>query len=312
MPREFISEYGLDPGDYIQRLVNQFCECCPKFSEQTVEEAIFVDGGPIDYLVWFALDDYESHTFFYHDDAPDQDVLQRFIFLSPSREEMSKFKLLLQKQYGVYSEFEIARLFELPDIYQPQFGERPRANLGVCHEPREDLIVSGISGTSRIQEQEIFEDIDKIVPDKTLEKFISRTVRTVNTRIEEDADRHTITADIWSRLETDPAFGQETMKPLPKGIHPKYTDTDAELWQKPASKLSRFELIKSPSKRLNRIRRRLYACSNSTTFSGRTAGREHPSRGLSSHAVKWWEVEGGVGFITRLQAGVFALQSLEQ
>lgn len=45
MPREFISEYGLDPGDYIQRLVNQFCECCPKFSEQTVEEAIFVDGG---------------------------------------------------------------------------------------------------------------------------------------------------------------------------------------------------------------------------------------------------------------------------
>lgn len=237
MPREFISEYGLDPGDYVQHLVDTFCERCPKFSEQPVEEAIFVDDGPIDYLVWFALEDYETHTFFYHDDAPNQEVLQRFIFLSPSREEMSKFKLLLRKQYGVYRELEIARLLELPDIYQPQLGERPRANFGVCHEPGDDRIVSGISGTPRIREQEIFEDVDKIVPDKTLEKFISRTVRTVNTRIEEDADRHTITADIRERLETDPNFRQETTKPLPKGIHPKYTDEPAELWQKPASKV---------------------------------------------------------------------------
>lgn len=237
MPQEFISEYGLDPGEYVQRLIDQFCDRCSKFSEQTVEEAIFVDDGPIDHLVWFALDDYETHTFFYYDEAPDQDVLQRFIFFSPSREEMPKFKLLLQKLYGEYRELKIAQLLELPDIYQPQLGERPRANFSICHEPGTDRIVSGFSGVPRVREQEILEDVDKIVPDKTLEKFISRTVRTVNTQIKENADRHTITADIQPRLEEDPDFRQETTKPLPKGIHPKYTDTEAELWQKPASKV---------------------------------------------------------------------------
>lgn len=142
---------------------------------------------------------------------------------------MPKFKLLLQRQYSEYRKREIVRLLELLDIYQPQFGERPRANLGICHEPGDDRIVSGISGTPRIREQELFEDVGKIVPDKTLEKFISRTVRTVNTQIEEDADRHTITADIRNQLEDDPNFRQETTKPLSKGIHPKYTDTEAEL-----------------------------------------------------------------------------------
>ena len=97
MPREFISEYGLDPGEYVQRLVDQFSDRCPKFAEQTVEEAIFVDDGPIDYLAWFVLDNYETHTFFYHDKNPDPTVLQQFIFFSPSENEMPKFKLLLQK-----------------------------------------------------------------------------------------------------------------------------------------------------------------------------------------------------------------------
>lgn len=237
MPREFISEYGLEPGEYVQRIVDQFCENCSKFSERTVEEAIFVDDGPIDYLMWFVLEDYETHTFFYHDKNPDQNTLQQFMLLSPSREEMPKFKLLLQKHYSEYRALDIARLLELPDIYQPQLGKRPRANFGICHEPGEDQIVSGLSGTPRVQEQKIFENVDKIVPDKNLEKFISHAVQTVNTQIEEDADRHTISADIQHQLIDDPNFRQETTKPLPKGIHPKYTGDEAELWQKPASKV---------------------------------------------------------------------------
>lgn len=235
--QEFISEYGLDPGVYVQELVDQFCDRCTELTERTVEEAIFVDEGPIDYLMWFVLDDYETHTFFYYDDDSDQEVLQRFIFLSPSKEEIPKFKRLLRTRFGVYRELDIARLLELRDIYQPQFGERPRANLGICHEPGEDRVVAGISGTPRIREQEIFEDVDKIVPDKSLEKFISRTVRTVNTQIKDDADRHTIRTDIQPRLEVDPDFRWETTKPLPEGIHPKYTETEADLWQKPASKV---------------------------------------------------------------------------
>lgn len=169
MAREFISEYGFDPGEYIQQLVDHCLDRCPKFTEQTVEEAIFVNNGLIDYLVWFVLEDYDSHTFFYHDDSPNQDILQRFIFLSPSKQAMPAFKALLQKHYGMYRELEIATLLELPDTYLPQLGTRPRANLGICHNPTDDRIVLGVSGTPRLREQKIFEDIDKIVPDRTFE-----------------------------------------------------------------------------------------------------------------------------------------------
>lgn len=57
----------------------------------------------------------------------------------------------------------------------------------------------------------------------------------MNTRIEKDADRHTIAADLRKMLEQDADFRHETTKPLPKGIHPKYTE--AELWQKSASRI---------------------------------------------------------------------------
>lgn len=59
----------------------------------------------------------------------------------------------------------------------------------------------------------------------------------MNAEIEADADRHTITTDVSEYLDTDPDFGYETTKPLPENVHPNYTDTDAELWQKPASKV---------------------------------------------------------------------------
>lgn len=137
----------------------------------------------------------------------------------------------------MYRELEIATLLELPDTYLPQIGKRPRANLSICHNPGGDRIVLGVSGTPRPREPDIFEHIDKIVPDRTFEKFVTHAIQTVNTRIEEEADRHTIAADISGLLKQDEDFRHETTTSLPKGIHPKYTDTEAELWQKPASRV---------------------------------------------------------------------------
>lgn len=237
MPREFVSEYGLDPGDYTQRVVDEALDRCPKLSERTVDEAIFVDEGPVNYLVWFVLEDCEEHTFFYYDTEPDDDLLQRLLLTSPSSEELPVFKALLRKQYDVYRELEIARLLELPDTYLPQLGDRPRAQIGFCHEPGEDQIFSGLSGSPRRLEREIFDDVDKLVPEKDLEKFISRTIQAVNEQVEAEADRHCIDRNIRPRLERDDDFRLETTKSLPKGIHPQYTGTEAELWQKPASKV---------------------------------------------------------------------------
>jgi len=241
MPEKYISEYAIDPREYIRRLIGRFKTRCPELSERTVEEAFFVDGGPVDYLVWFALEGYESHTFFYHDESPNPEALQRFIAISPREEAVPRFKALLREQYDTYRELEIARLLELPDTYLPQLGQRPRANLGFCHEPGDDRIVTGASGTPRPREQEIFDDIDKIVPDGSIEEFVSRTAWMVNQQIEADADKHTIDADVRERLEADPDFRRETTKPLPKGIHPQYTGSEAELWQKPASRVEHMD-----------------------------------------------------------------------
>lgn len=241
MAREFISEYALDPEEYIHRFVDLCCDRCPKFSEQTVEEVIFVDDGPVEYLVWFALDDYETHTFFYHDPNPHQEFLQWLISFSPHEQEISAFTAFLREHYNIYRSFEHAALLELTDTYLPQVGQRPRANLGICHNPGDDRIISGISGTPRLREADIFEDADKIVPDKSLEKFVSKTFWTLNRQIEEDADRHMIEGNLRNVLEEDPAFRHETTKPLPSGVHPTYTNTEAELWQKPASQVDAMD-----------------------------------------------------------------------
>jgi len=236
MPQEFVSAYGLEPEDYIDKLVDHFCARCPELTEVSIDEVIFVDDGPIDYLAWIAADDYDTHTFFFHDEDPNESFLQQFMALSPGAHEMDSFKSTLREL-----ETETARLLELPDSYMPQLGERPRATIGFCHEPEEDQIVSGVNALPVRQRPDILDDVAKIVPDDDIESFIEKTVWEVNRKIEEDADRHTITTDIREELKADPDFRQETTKPLPKGIHPKYTNDESVLWQKPASTVDFME-----------------------------------------------------------------------
>lgn len=241
MPKEFISEYGLDPGDYVNEMLTAFQNRCEEMTEQHVEEAIFFDGGPVDYLAWFVLDDYTTHTFFYNDDDPDKEFLKRLLSAAPTREAMPKFKHLLNQRYETNTDLEIARLLVLPDVYEPQTGGRPRVNFGYYYEPNSDRIVAGLSGSPRMREPELFEDANKIIPDRDLDRFVSRTVEQVHAEIEAEADRHTIEQDIRPRLRDDPDCRLETTKPLPEGIHPKYTGEQAELWQKPASYVPSME-----------------------------------------------------------------------
>ncbi|MFC7216173.1 hypothetical protein ACFQO4_19100 [Saliphagus sp. GCM10025334] len=237
MAQEFISEYGLDPDEFIKRLADRFQNRFSKIERRSIEEAIFVDGGPVDYLVWISLEGYENHTFFYHDEEPNVEFVQRLLLTSPAKEEMPLFKSFLQQNYETYTDLNNTVLLEIRDTYLPQMGERPRANIGICHNPLDDRIVSGVSGIPRRQEQEIFDDMDKIVPDRTFEKFITSTVQTLQTEIEEEADRHTISGEIRDILQQDRGFTLETTKELPKGIHPQYTGEEADLWQKPVSRV---------------------------------------------------------------------------
>lgn len=59
----------------------------------------------------------------------------------------------------------------------------------------------------------------------------------VNEQVESDAERHTVHVDSRDYLERDPDCGHETTKPLPVDIHSNHTGAEAELRQKPASKV---------------------------------------------------------------------------
>ena len=56
--------------------------------------------------------------------------------------------------------------------------------------------------------------------------------------IEAEIDRHVLDREVRPHLEADPDFRRETVTTVPEDIHPEYGGTDAELWQKPVSKVS--------------------------------------------------------------------------
>lgn len=86
-------EYEIDPGTDIDRLADILLAEYPKAARHDVEEAIFVNEGPVDYLAWLALDGYERHEFFYYDTESDQTVIRQLLSWSPNRRrECRQFK----------------------------------------------------------------------------------------------------------------------------------------------------------------------------------------------------------------------------
>lgn len=227
-------EYEIDPGTDIERLAEILVERYPDAEEHTVEEAFFVDEGPIDHLTWFALDGYSRHEFFYHDSDPADDVIRRLFSMSPDESEMKVLRAFLAKQFGVYEPVEHAAFLSIPDTYLP--GTLPRANVAFYQNPVGEQIDVGINATPLSREAEILDDVDRLVPASDIESFARNVVSAFYDRLEETAREHLIEGDVHQLLDEDEAFRYQTTKPLPDGIHPTYTGEDAELWQKPVSK----------------------------------------------------------------------------
>lgn len=86
----------------MSRLEAIITEQYPPTNVRDVEEVIFVDDGPVDYLAWFALEGYEDHTFFYYDDAPEEEMLRQLLGMMPRESEMPKFRALLRAKYETF------------------------------------------------------------------------------------------------------------------------------------------------------------------------------------------------------------------
>lgn len=227
-------EYEIDPGTDIDRLAEITIERYPDAIRRPVEEVIFVDEGPIDYLAWVALDNYTRHEIFYYDRDPDQDTLRRLVSWSPDKDDIRLLKAYFAKEFDIIESIPQAAFIEIPDPYLP--GSKPSANIAFYHRPSTAEIDIGINATPLERNEDIFSDVDRVIPAKDLETFARNVVEHFYDELEATAEQHVIECDIAEILASDPDFRQQTTKPLPDGIHPLYTGEAAELWQKPVSK----------------------------------------------------------------------------
>lgn len=237
MPQELSTEYDIGLHDYLERVEKTINHTHPPTNARDVDEVVFVDGGPVDYLAWFALDNYDEHVFFYYDEAPDAGMLRQFLSMTPDEDEMPKFRALLKNQYETFERVDAAALFEIPDTYLPQFTPRPRAIVGFFYSPVDDAIAAGINAVPRTKRETILEDVGKLLPSSDIERFVDDLVSDVIDSIETDIERHVLACDVRPRLEGDPDFRRETVTTIPDGIHPEYSGTKGELWQKPVSRV---------------------------------------------------------------------------
>lgn len=228
------NEYEIDPGTDIDRLAEIAIEQYPDAIRRSVEEVIFVDEGPIDYLAWVALDDYTRHEIFYYDRDPDQDTLRRLVSWSPNKDDMRLLKAYFAKEFNIIESLSQAAFLEIPDPYLP--GSKPSANVVFYHRPSTAEIDIGINATPLDRNEEIFSDVERVIPAKDLETFARNVIECFYDELITTAEQHVIEGDVAENLTSDPNFHQQTTKPLPDGIHPLYSGEAAELWQKPISK----------------------------------------------------------------------------
>lgn len=237
MPQELTTEYDIDRGEYLNRVEKLVTERHPPARPRHVEEVLFADDGPIEYLAWFALDGYDDHTFFYYDSSPDSEFLQLLLSIKPNEDEMPKLRALLRSRYETFEASEAGALFEIPDTYLPQFTPRPRAHIGFFYSPVDDKLVAGTSARPQTKTQEILEDVEKLLPNDDVEAFVTDVVEAVYDEIEAEIERRVLEIDVRPALKADSDFQCETVTTIPDDLHPEYGGQPGELWQKPGAKV---------------------------------------------------------------------------
>lgn len=227
-------EYEIDPGTDIDHLAELVVEQYSDAIIHDIEEAIFADEGPIEYLAWIALEGYTRHEFFYYDDDPETETLRRLMSWSPDADEMQLLKAYLLEEFDIVETIPHAALLEIPDPYLP--GKKPRANIAFYTRSDHGEVNIGLNATPPEHEGEIIDHIDRLVPASDLETFARNIVYTFYDELKTTAEDHLIEGEIAEYLNADPDFRHQTTKPLPARVYPPYTGEEMELWQKPISK----------------------------------------------------------------------------
>ncbi|WP_306055360.1 hypothetical protein [Natronococcus wangiae] len=110
MTSELQLDFDVDPEIQVERFTEVVCEQYPDARARHAEEVLVANNGPVDYLGWIALEDYQEHRFFYKDDDPDQKTLRWLISISPQESDMPRLKRVLQRLYDEYAEGDLGVL----------------------------------------------------------------------------------------------------------------------------------------------------------------------------------------------------------
>lgn len=232
-----ISDWGQkSPKEYLDRFAELLIEAHEQATTRTVEQALLATDGPLAEVIWFALEDYDEHVVIYRGDDHDQTELRRLHSFRPSEQQMPQLKAYFQNQYTLRP-IEKARVIEIPDTYNPHLGRNPGVKLGAHYDPEADQIKVGIKAKPLQHNDRIVEDVNRLVPADDVEDFINRIDYELGEELLEEANQRLLEGAIEESLAADPDFRHETTTSIPTGTHPEYDGREADLWQKPVSKL---------------------------------------------------------------------------
>lgn len=232
-----ISQWGeQSPAVYVNRFAELVTEAHEPATTREVAETLVARDGPLEEVVWFALDGYDDHVITYRGANPDQHELRRLHSFSPSEQQMPQLKSYLNQHY-TSQEVDHAAVIEIPDTYNPHLGQNPGIRLGAYHHPETDQIQVGFKPRPLRHYERVIEDVGKLVPADDIEDFLDRIGYQLGEELQEEADQRLITGDIGAFLEADSNFRCETTTSIPERTHPEYEGMEAELWQKPISKV---------------------------------------------------------------------------
>lgn len=233
-----LSEHDLAPAAAVDRIEALVLDRYPDAVVHRPDEAVFATDGPVDNLAWIAYDGYTEHPFFYHDPDPDGRTLRRYLTWAPEESEMKTLKAFLAGTYEVYEPVEAALVVEIPDPYLP--GSDPKAVAAYYHDPHADRLAVGVDTVPPDEEATVLDDIARVVPASDLRTFLTDIVRTLSDELD-TAARRILDGDVREYLDASPEFQRRDTQPVPEGIHPEHTGSEAERWEAPADAIDAFE-----------------------------------------------------------------------
>lgn len=156
-------------------------------------------------------------------------------FAGPSAEAVADaFRTHLRTSYDRIRPVDGTVLF-LRCQYAPALGGQPTLVLQAYANPVSESLSVGYTPMHTDDTGDLEGCIAKNVPTKTVEAFVDRLVYRIDSAMYEERVAKRVVERVGRERLAALGFREQTSKPLPRSLHPEHGETEATLWQAPAS-----------------------------------------------------------------------------